>query len=76
MTHDCGGLRMGADPSTSATNRYGQVWEVPNIMVGGGALFPSLSGHNPTETIWALSYWAAAAVLENRVNFDDAQAYT
>lgn len=74
--HDCGGLRMGDDPTTSVTNRYGQMWEVPNILVGGGGLFPTLSGHNPTVTIWALSYWTAAAVLDGKLDFSDSQAFT
>jgi len=76
MTHDCGGLRMGADPSMSVTNRYGQMWEVPNIFVGGGALLPTMSGHNPTETIWTLSYWTADAVLQNKIDLEDSQAFS
>lgn len=76
MTHDTGGLRMGSDPSMSVTNKYGQMWEIPNILVGGGALLPTMSGHNPTETIWTLSYWTADAVLENKIDLEDAQAFT
>ncbi len=76
MTHDLGGLRMGSDPSMSATNRYGQLWEVPNILVGGGALAPTMSGHNPTETIWTLSYWTSAAVLEGKLDLEDSQAFS
>ena len=76
MTHDTGGLRMGSDPSMSVTNKYGQMWEIPNILVGGGALLPTMSGHNPTETIWTLSYWTADAVLQNKINLDDAQAFS
>ena len=73
MVHDCGGLRMGVDPARSATNRYGQLWTMPNLMVTGGALFPSISGHNPTQTIWALSYWQSAAILQRKVDFADAR---
>lgn len=76
MTHDCGGLRMGEDPSTSATNRYCQMWEVPNIFIGGGAVFPTMSGHNPTETIWMLSYWMADAIKEGRVNLHNSRDMT
>lgn len=75
MTHDCGGLRMGHDPSMSVTNRYGQMWEVPNIFVGGGALFPTMSGHNPTETIWMLSYWTADAIKDGKVNIYNSQDF-
>jgi gluconate 2-dehydrogenase alpha chain len=71
MTHDCGGLRMGNDPSMSATNRYGQLWTMPNIFVGGGALYPTMSGHNPTETIWMLGFWEADAIVNGKVNLFD-----
>ncbi|MGI8406684.1 MAG: GMC oxidoreductase [Thermomicrobiales bacterium] len=76
MTHDCGGLRMGDNPPISATNRYGQLWEVPNILVGGGSLFPTLSGHNPTMTIWTLAYWTAAAVTDRKIDLGNSQAFT
>jgi len=74
MTHDTGGCRMGDDPATSVTNRYGQLWDVPNLFVGGGALFPTMAGKNPTETIWMLSYWFADAVVGGRVDLEDAQS--
>ena len=75
-THDLGGARMGADPTKSATNRYGQLWSTPNLFVTGGALMPSLGGHNPTQTIWMLSYWLADALLQRKVRLDDSMAYT
>lgn len=75
MTHDCGGLRMGDDPTMSVTNKYGQMWSVPNILVGGGGLLPTMSGHNPTETIWTLAYWTADAVINNKIDFSDSQAF-
>jgi gluconate 2-dehydrogenase alpha chain len=65
-------LRMGTDPASSATNRYGQLWTMPNLFVAGGALFPSMSGHNPTQTIWALSYWQSAAIREKKISLTDA----
>lgn len=76
MTHDCGGLRMGDDPTTSVTNKYGQMWTTPNILIGGGGLFPTMSGHNPTETIWTLAYWTADAVINGKIDFTDSQAFT
>jgi gluconate 2-dehydrogenase alpha chain len=72
-THDAGGCRMGSDPGASATNRYGQLWDTPNVFVGGAALFPSMSGHGPQETIWALSYWTSDAILRDRVNISDSE---
>jgi gluconate 2-dehydrogenase alpha chain len=76
MTHDLGGARMGADPATSATNRYGQVWTEPNVFVGGGALHPTMSGHNPTETIWAISYWMADAIAKGKVDLSDSKKFS
>lgn len=76
MTHDLGGARMGADPSKSATNRYCQMWTMPNLFIGGGAVVPTMSGHNPTETIWMLSYWMADAIINGKVNVQDAHAFS
>ncbi|WP_306118910.1 MULTISPECIES: GMC family oxidoreductase [unclassified Roseitalea] len=76
MTHDLGGARMGDDPANSATNRYCQVWTMPNLFVGGGAVAPTMSGHNPTETIWMLSYWMSDAIRNGKVNLDDASDFS
>jgi gluconate 2-dehydrogenase alpha chain len=75
-THDLGGARMGTDPTKSATNRYCQLWSMPNVFISGGAVAPTLSGHNPTQTIWMLSYWLADALLQRKVNLQDSMAYT
>jgi gluconate 2-dehydrogenase alpha chain len=64
-THNTGGAIMGADPSNSVTNRYGQVWDTPNVFVTGAALFPQNPGLNPTGTVMALAYLAADG-LRNR----------
>jgi len=61
-THNTGGAVMGADPKTSAVNRYLQSWDVPNLFVMGSAVFPQNAGYNPTGTVGALTYWAADAI--------------
>ena len=61
-THLCGGAIMGTDPKTSALNRYLQSWDVPNLFVMGASAFPQNAGYNPTGTVAALAYWAAAAI--------------
>jgi gluconate 2-dehydrogenase alpha chain len=61
-THLCGGAVMGADPKTSAINRYLQSWDVPNLFVMGASAFPQNAGYNPTNTLAALAYWSAAAI--------------
>jgi len=61
-THLCGGAIMGTDPKTSALNRYLQSWDVPNLFVMGASAFPQNAGYNPTGTVAALAFWAAAAI--------------
>ena len=61
-THLNGGAVMGTDPKTSAINRYLQSWDVPNLFVLGASAFPQNAGYNPTGTVAALAFWAAAAV--------------
>ncbi|GAB1575661.1 GMC family oxidoreductase [Bordetella petrii] len=56
-THLTGGAAMGDDPATSVVNRYGQVWDVPNVFVTGASLFPQNSCFNPTGTVGATAYW-------------------
>jgi hypothetical protein len=53
---------MGADPKTSAVDRYLQSWDVPNLFVTGATAFPQNAGYNPTGTVGALAYWAADAI--------------
>jgi len=62
-THTCGGAIMGADPKTSALNRYLQSWDVPNLFVTGATIFPQNAGYNPTGTVGAFAYWAADAIV-------------
>ncbi len=46
-THNTGGTIMGADPKTSAVNRYGQAWEADNLFVMGASLFPQNASLQP-----------------------------
>ena len=61
-THNTGGAVMGADPKTSAVNKYLQSWDVPNVFVVGASAFAHNAGLNPTGTVGALAYWAAEAI--------------
>jgi gluconate 2-dehydrogenase alpha chain len=62
-THCTGGAIMGTDPGNSVTNKYGQVWDTPNVFVTGAALFPQNPGMNPTETLCALAYLAGDGLV-------------
>ncbi|MGD9846066.1 MAG: GMC family oxidoreductase [Variibacter sp.] len=61
-THNTGGVIMGADPKSSAVNRYLQSWDLHNLFVMGASAFPQNAGYNPTGTVGALTYWAADAI--------------
>ncbi|HTG69245.1 MAG TPA: GMC family oxidoreductase [Candidatus Udaeobacter sp.] len=53
--HESGTCRMGNDPSTSVTNRFGQVHGISGLYVADNSVFPTVSGTNPTLTIVALA---------------------
>lgn len=63
-THQTGGAIMGDNPDNSVTNKYGQVWDTPNVFVTGAALFPQNPGANPTDTLCPLAYMAADAMID------------
>jgi gluconate 2-dehydrogenase alpha chain len=63
-THITGGAIMGVDPSNSVTNRYGQVWDTPNVFVTGATLYPQNPGMNPTGPLLALAYLAGDGIRE------------
>src|SRR5437763_396347 len=61
-THNTGGAAMGAEPATSAVNKYLQSWDVPNVFVVGASAFPQNGGYNPTGTVGALTFHALQAI--------------
>jgi gluconate 2-dehydrogenase alpha chain len=63
-THNTGGAVFGADPATSAVNKYLQSWDVPNVFVTGACAFPQNAAKNPTGPVGALAYWAAEAIRD------------
>ena len=61
-THNTGGTITGADPKTSAVNRYLQAWDADNLFVMGASVFPQNASYNPTGLVGALAYWSANAI--------------
>ena len=55
---------MGSDPDNSVTNKYGQVWDTPNVFVTGAALFPQNAAANPTDTVAAITYMQGDAIRD------------
>ncbi|MBI4188978.1 MAG: GMC family oxidoreductase, partial [Betaproteobacteria bacterium] len=64
-THNTGGAAMGADPATSAVNKYLQSWDVPNVFVIGASAFPQNGASPPTCTVGALACWAADSIKDH-----------
>ncbi len=57
--HLYGTARMGNDAGTSVVNGDGRAWDIPNLWVCDGSLFPTSGGVNPSLTIQALALRAA-----------------
>jgi len=63
--HQAGTARMGNDPKTSVTNKFGQVHEIDNLFVADGSLCVTNGGFNPALTIMALGYWVGDNIVKN-----------
>ena len=57
--HQAGTCRMGNDPKTSVTNRFGQVHQIDNLFIADASLHVNNGGFNPALTIMALAYWVS-----------------
>ncbi|WP_224724259.1 GMC oxidoreductase [Paenibacillus vietnamensis] len=53
--HETGTCRMGEDPHTSATNRYGQIHGIAGLYVADNSVIPYAGAANPTLTSAALA---------------------
>jgi choline dehydrogenase-like flavoprotein len=58
-SHLLGTCRMGHDPATSVVDADGRSWDIPNLWICDGSLFPTCGGVNPSLTIQALACRAA-----------------
>ena len=61
--HQAGTCRMGNDPATSVTDRFGRVHEIDNLFIADGSLHVTNSGFNPVLTIMALGYWVGEHIV-------------
>jgi choline dehydrogenase-like flavoprotein len=53
--HLMGGCRMGFSPKDSVVNADGRAWDIDNLWICDGSLFPTAGGVNPSLTIQALA---------------------
>lgn len=63
-SHPMGTMRMGNNPKTSATDRFGRVHGVNNLYIAGGCLYPTGSSVNPTLTMHALALRSAHKIIK------------
>jgi choline dehydrogenase-like flavoprotein len=54
-SHLMGTCRMGDDPDASVVDADGRSWDIPNLWICDGSLFPTTGGVNPSLTIQALA---------------------
>ncbi len=64
IIHEVGTTRMGDDPATSVTNRYGQLHDAGNVFVADAGTFVSQADKNPTWTILALAWRTSDYIVE------------
>lgn len=53
--HLNGTARMGDDPHTSVVNSDCRSWDIPNLWICDGSVFPTVGGVNPSLTIQAIA---------------------
>lgn len=53
--HQMGAARMGGSRERHATNPDGRIWDLDNVYVTDGSLFPTASGVNPQISIYGMA---------------------
>ena len=61
--HGAGTCRMGDDPATSATDRWGRVHATTNVFVADASLHPTNGGLNPGFTVMANAFRIADRLI-------------
>jgi gluconate 2-dehydrogenase alpha chain len=64
-THAYGGTRMGDNPETSVTDRWGFSHEAPNLGILGASVMGTSGARNPTLTAQALAWRTAEHLVKN-----------
>lgn len=64
-SHQCGTIRFGHDPSTSATDAYGRAHDLENLLILDASFLPSSAGVNPALTVAAQSLRASEKCVDD-----------
>jgi len=62
--HLAGTARMGDDPASSVVNADCRSWDIPNLWVCDGSVFPTTGGVNPSLTITSIALRTADRIGE------------
>lgn len=62
--HLMGTARMGFDAATSVVDADCRSWDIPNLWICDGSVFPTSGGVNPSETIQAIALRTADRIRE------------
>jgi choline dehydrogenase-like flavoprotein len=64
VSHQCGTVRFGNDPATSALDPYCKAWDHDNLFVMDSGFFPSSAAVNPALTVAAQGLRVGAYIRE------------
>ena len=64
MNHLAGTARMGFTAQDSVINADCRTWDIPNLFICDGSVFPTAGGVNPSLTITAIAMRAAERIAE------------
>ena len=67
--HETGTLRMGNDPQSFVTNRFGRTHDVPNLYICDAGVFPNRTDKTTTISILAFSLRSTEHLIENFPQF-------
>ena len=62
--HLGGTARMGDDPRTSVVDADCRSWDIPNLWVCDGSVFPTVGGVNPALTIQTIAVRTADRICK------------
>jgi len=68
FAHLVGGCKMGFSPDDSVVDSSHRAWEVPNLFVSDGSVFPTEGAANPALVIMALADRLAGLLKRKRVS--------
>ena len=68
-SHQCGTVRFGSDPATSALDPHCRAWDHDNLFVIDASFFPSSAALNPALTVAAQSLRAAQYIKQHLREF-------